>query len=32
MLLEAGEKGDGTRLAQKAGEKGEALLHEFGIM
>jgi hypothetical protein len=35
MLLEVGE-GEGARLAahlaQKAGEKGEALLHEFGIM
>ncbi len=35
MLLEA-EKGEGARLAtylaQKAGEKGQALLHEFGIM
>jgi hypothetical protein len=35
MLLE-GEKGEGARLAthlaQKAGEKGEVLLHEFGIM
>jgi hypothetical protein len=35
MLLEV-EKGEGARLAaqlaQKAGEKGQALLHEFGIM